>query len=226
MANKRISIEANKFYHIYNHAVGDDVLFKDDDNFRYFLQKYAEYISPIAKTYAYCLMPNHFHFLISVRNDNELFDFFKKKYEKFKDKAEDPAGFQNPQGLLSTNRQKNNELISLQISKHFGNFFNAYAKAYNKQQNRRGSLFEDDFKRIEVKGEEYLRNLVYYLHYNPVRHGFTNGVDDWQFSSYRAFLSNKITNVEKQEVISWFEDLENFIYFHKKGLVDFDADFD
>jgi len=214
MANKRIQLEANKFYHIYNHAVGDEVLFKDADNYKYFLKKYAEYINPIVKTYAYCLMPNHFHFLISIRDDNELIEFYKKKYVKFDDKTEDPAGFQNPQGL------------SMQTSRHFGNFFNAYAKAFNKQQNRRGSLFEDDFRRIEVREEKYLRNLVYYLHNNPVHHGFTDDVTNWQFSSYRTFLSNKNTNIEKQEVVNWFDDLENFKYFHKKRLDGFESDFE
>ena len=220
MANKRIIIEPNKFYHIYNHAVGNELLFKNFDNYRYFLQKYTEYIYPVAKTYSYCLMPNHFHFLISIRNDNELLKYYKKKYVKFKSKAEDPAGFQNPQGLLA------DELISIQTSKHFGNFFNAYAKAFNKQQNRRGSLFEDDFKRIEVKEDKYLLNLVCYIHNNPVYHGFTKSINNWNFSSYQTFLINKDTNIEKQEVINWFDNLENFIYFHQKEQESFEIDFE
>ncbi len=219
MANKRIIIEANKFYHIYNHAVGDELLFKNNDNFKYFLLKYAEYINPIAKTYAYCLMPNHFHFLISIRSDIELLKFYKKKYVKFKDKLEDPAGFQNPQGLLP------NELISKQTSKHFGNFFNAYSKAFNKQQNRRGSLFEDDFKRIEVKKDKYMKDLVCYIHNNPIHHGFIDNIRTWKFSSYQAFLTNKNTNIEKPEVISWFNDLKNFIYSHKNETNNYKPDF-
>ncbi len=226
MANKRISIEPNKFYHIYNHAVGKEELFKVEDNYKYFLQKYAEYINPIAKTYAYCLMPNHFHFLTSIRNDNELLEFYGNRYVKFRVKTEDPAGFKNPQGLSPIKQQELNELISLQTSKHFGNFFNAYAKAYNKQQNRRGSLFEDDFKRIKVKEDKYLQKLVWYIHYNPVHHNFTKNIKKWKYSSFQAFLSKRNSYIEKQEVLNWFDDLENFMYFHKNGLEGFEADFE
>lgn len=53
-----------QFYHIYNRAVGNDLLFYEEDNYRYFLQKYFKYLSNKINTYAYCLLPNHFHFLI------------------------------------------------------------------------------------------------------------------------------------------------------------------
>ena len=36
------------------------------------------------------------------------------------------------------------------------NLFNAYAKAFNKQQNRTGSLFERPYKRIRIQDETYL----------------------------------------------------------------------
>ncbi len=32
----------------------------------YFLNQWAKYIEPVAGTYAYCLLPNHFHFLIKT----------------------------------------------------------------------------------------------------------------------------------------------------------------
>jgi putative transposase len=55
----------NRYYHLFNHAIGSDNLFKEKENYLYFLRKYGIYISPVCQTYAYCLMPNHFHFLIS-----------------------------------------------------------------------------------------------------------------------------------------------------------------
>ena len=54
-------------YHIFNHANGFENVFREDENFRYFLEKYRLYITPIAETYAYCLMPNHFHLVIRIR---------------------------------------------------------------------------------------------------------------------------------------------------------------
>jgi putative transposase len=72
MGNIRIPFEADTFYHVYNHGNGDDNIFRCDENYRYFLLKYKKYIPAIAETYAYCLMPNHFHFLIRTREANAI----------------------------------------------------------------------------------------------------------------------------------------------------------
>jgi putative transposase len=55
------------YYHIYNRGNSRENLFRCDDNYRYFLRLYAYHIEPVAETFAYCLMPNHFHLLIRTR---------------------------------------------------------------------------------------------------------------------------------------------------------------
>jgi len=72
----KIPLEPDKYYHIYNHAVGGDNLFCSNENFNYFLQKYKHYITPIADTFAYCLMPNHFHLAVRIKSKKELFEQF------------------------------------------------------------------------------------------------------------------------------------------------------
>lgn len=62
-------LEPGSYYQVYNHAVGNDKLFLSDDNYGYFLRRYRNFISPIADTYVYCLMPNHIHFFIEVRQN-------------------------------------------------------------------------------------------------------------------------------------------------------------
>jgi putative transposase len=43
-------------YHIYNRGINGENIFKEERNYKYFLQKYAQYIEPIADTFAYCLL--------------------------------------------------------------------------------------------------------------------------------------------------------------------------
>lgn len=77
------------YYHVYNHAVGDSNLYREAENYRFFMQKYAEYITPLCATYAYNLMPNHFHIVLKVRERNALLDFCANKYgndDKYADK--------------------------------------------------------------------------------------------------------------------------------------------
>ena len=61
-------------YHIYNHANGRENLFREDDNYRFFLKQYRKYVNPVADTFAYNLLPNHFHFLLRIKEEEELKD--------------------------------------------------------------------------------------------------------------------------------------------------------
>jgi REP element-mobilizing transposase RayT len=160
MNNKTIFFEPNHFFHIYNHGNGDDNIFKNDGNYLYFLNKYAEYLNPISQTYAYCLMPNHFHFLVKIKSNDELIDFFKMTLTS---KSKNLQGLEDLEGL---------------ISQQYSNFFNAYSKAFNKQQDRRGSLFTVNLKRKRVNNDAYFTQLIHYIHYNPVHHGFVESLDD------------------------------------------------
>ncbi|HEX4372500.1 MAG TPA: hypothetical protein VHZ50_04255, partial [Puia sp.] len=60
------------YYHIFNHANGDENIFREEENYRFFLEKYVLYIHPVAETLAYCLMPNHFHMLVKIKTEQQL----------------------------------------------------------------------------------------------------------------------------------------------------------
>lgn len=56
------ALEYGLYYHIYNRRNNRETLFRIPRNYHYFMELYAKHISPIADTFAYCLLPNHFHF--------------------------------------------------------------------------------------------------------------------------------------------------------------------
>ncbi len=49
---------------------------------------------------------------------------------------------------------------------------------------RKGVLFEKGFRRKIVDDPEYLKNLMDYIHNNPVKHGFADHPGDYPWSSY------------------------------------------
>ncbi len=65
-----IQLEPGKSYHIYNRGNNKENLFKEPSNYFYFLSLWVKYIEPVAKTYCYNLLPNHFHFFIRIDDSN------------------------------------------------------------------------------------------------------------------------------------------------------------
>ncbi|MDP4267866.1 MAG: transposase [Bacteroidota bacterium] len=74
-------LEPGFYYHIFNRGNNHEYLFFEEKNYNYFLELYARHIIPIADTYCYCLMKNHFHFLIRIKED--ISDKNKKLHQPF-----------------------------------------------------------------------------------------------------------------------------------------------
>ena len=64
-------LEHGTAYHIYNRGNNKENLFKNSNDYNYFLHLWVKYIEPIADTYCYCLLPNHFHFFVRIRSIDE-----------------------------------------------------------------------------------------------------------------------------------------------------------
>ena len=72
MQPRQIILLPNHIYHIYNHANGRENLFENKENYIFFMQRYAYFITPIADTFAYCQMPNHVHFMVRIKDTQDL----------------------------------------------------------------------------------------------------------------------------------------------------------
>jgi REP element-mobilizing transposase RayT len=176
------------YYHIYNRGTNRENIFVEERNYAYFLQLYIKHIEPVAETYAYCLLRNHFHVFTRIRES-----------------VVDPKGLERPLG-------------SGAASAAFSNFFNAYAKAINKAYGRTGSLFQHPFGRVPVLTQTHLTRLVCYIHFNPQRHGLISDFREWPYSSYRAHLSDQATRLKREAVLDWFDGPRGFIAAHQMAI--------
>jgi len=180
------------FYHIYNHAVGERDLFREPDNYEYFLDLYDKYISPVAETFAWVLMPNHFHLLVRIKEELEV-------------EVPTPDRVLNP--------------VRGNVSQQFSKLVNSYAQAFNKRLGLRGALFERPFKRKLIDNKNHLKNVVLYIHNNPVHHGFCSHPVEYPWSSYLTCVSIKPTQLYRGAVIGWFDGDANFKHLHN-GVVE------
>jgi putative transposase len=210
MKDYKSILEPQNTYHIYNRANGSEKLFLSDDNYRYFLKKYDEYISPIVDTFCYCLMPNHFHFLVRVKEETTVVGQILNRLSKPGPTPKTLQGFQTLEGLPK------HQAISNYLSHQFSHLFNGYTQAFNKQNNRKGSLFMHTFNRKLITNETYFRKLIHYIHYNPIEAGLAQLPEEWKHSSYKTLVSFSETNLLRDEVIDYFENIENFKYCLKQ----------
>ena len=96
----------------------------------------------------------------------------------------------------------------------FSDMFNAYVKSINKAYGRRGSLFQKVLKRKVISDDYQLREVIRYVHRNPIKHGLKDNVSDYVHSSYNDIVNRRTGIVSFFESIELFDDLENFIYCH------------
>jgi putative transposase len=192
-------LEHGEYYHIYNRAVGGQQLFRSDENCRFFMQQYAKFVYPVAETFAYALLGNHFHFLVRIREEP----------------LPEPAlsNFQSLTKLQPTKPQPT-KLETMTPSGQFKRLFQSYSLAFNKLYGRTGTLFETPFKRAHVDSQDYLVQLVYYIHANPQAHGLTQDFRNWTWSSYQAIVTQGNSRIGRDEVLSWFGGMDNFIAAH------------
>jgi REP element-mobilizing transposase RayT len=197
-------MESGQSYHIYNHANGSENIFREDENYRFFLQQYDKYLGGVVHTYAYCLMPNHFHFLVGVKDSLNL------------------PGFQNLAGLDRTNLKAS----EFPITKAFSNFFNSYTKAFNKKYQRKGSLFIKNFKRKPILTQSQWQDTFLYIHLNPIKHGFAKDLEDWKWSSLKGYQTmGKVSLLNRDYYFNFFDGLDHLtemIELKKESIINKD----
>jgi REP element-mobilizing transposase RayT len=196
MSRPPTPLQHGRYYHIYNRGNNRENIFVEERNYLYFLKLYAEHIEPVADTYAYCLLRNHFHLLVRIKDVENL---------------------TNPENLTGLE-----DLSGLQRlpSQHFSNLFNAYSKAFNKAYKRTGALFQRPFGRIEVTSEAYFARLVTYIHQNPQKHGLVADFREWPYLSYHTLLVTKPTRLKRDEVLAWFGGTKNLVVMHQQANIE------
>jgi putative transposase len=148
-------------YHIYNRGINKQTLFSSFGNYIFFLKKTRKYLLPVCDILAYCLMPNHFHFLIHANNSS-----------------------------TSTTRagSLDMQLVSAGFKNLLSSYSKAYNKMYGRSgslfvQNTRCkdvSFFKDNIN--------YGFICFNYIHQNPWKAGMVSKIEDWEYSSFRDYI--------------------------------------
>ncbi|MBU8892705.1 MAG: transposase [Bacteroidales bacterium] len=201
-------LEYDKCYHIYNRGNNYENIFIDEKDYQHFLKLFDIYIGSVADTYAWCLMKNHFHILVRIKEENEI------GYLNSVNANSEDAGIKWETHFVET---PGREFVKKpNPTQQFKHFFNSYSRWFNLRHNRRGSLFEKNYERKLVSNQKQLTNLVIYIHNNSVKHGFVGHITEYPWSSYHAAISKEPTKIKRKELISYFDNIENFKFLHNR----------
>ena len=120
--------------------------------------------------------------------------------------------------FLETKRNKYFDIENVPefIMERFGNLLNSYTKSFNKRNKRKGGLFIDTMRRVEVLDDNQFGSTVFYVHKNAVHHHYTEAIDKWYWSSYNSLLSSSHTMLLRNEVMEFFGGKEGFKKFHEQ----------
>ena len=76
----------------------------------------------------------------------------------------------------------------------------------------------DYLRRVEVTNDQQYTATIFYIHKNPVHHGYCTQIDAWPWSSYRILLSQSPTKMQRNKVLQWFGGTDKFIAYHTQPI--------
>jgi REP element-mobilizing transposase RayT len=165
-----MTIHEPGIYHIYNRGNNQQAIFFNQENYFYFLRKCHKYLKPVSEILAWCLMPNHFHFLLEVTDKSLL---------PVKVGNIDIPSVTNGFRLLQSSYTKG---INKQLNRT-GNLFQQKTKA-----------------KLTSAKENYATIAFHYIHQNPFAAGLVTTPEKWVYSSlqdYAGFRKGTLCNRDK-----------------------------
>lgn len=184
-----MQLEAGELFHIYNRGNNSDRVFYTRENYLFFLGKATCYLKPYCDIIAWCLMPNHFHFLVKI-NRLEI-SIENSALNEVPDNSQKPI------------------IVQRTLNHSVGIMLRSYANAIQKQEKRTGSLFQKQTKAVLITEDNrfsptyfntafgamvnmgeyksYAETCFHYIHNNPKAAGIVAKNEDWEFSSYRDY---------------------------------------
>lgn len=199
---------AESWYHIILKSVDGIQLFYDDSDYQVFQKRFNKFTCHWLETAVYCLITNHTHFLCKIKSTEEI-----------------------QQGLMTIHPAKqtyiskqwsqeinNQSLLNLMILRQFNSFLSSYALYINEKFDRKGGLFQHQFVRKQASDTDYLRQLVLYIHGNPIKHGIAPDFKSYTYSSYPQLINPFSHSSTSTEIIQLFGGIKEFDEAHQQLL--------
>ncbi len=178
MARRKILFLPNNYYHVYNRGARKTIIFRNDRDYVFLLKLVKEQAKKCDVTViAYCLMDNHYHFILRQNGDAEISQFMQAIFnvytKAFNDKYKQSGTlFEGPFKAIHVDRNEyllhlcryihRNPLEASMVVKPEQWHYSNYAEFIGK---RRGGLVDNDFVKINFGTSDAYEDFV--MNYVP-----------------------------------------------------------
>ena len=178
MARRNIPFLPNNYYHIYNRGANKAEIFCDHKDYLFLLKHIKDHIREFQITViAYCLMSNHFHFILRQDGQPKISDFMQAVFHKYSmtfNQVHNRSGtlFEGPfrailidedEYLLHLCRYIHRNPLEAGIVRALEQWpYSNYAEFLGKRQ---GTLIDDEFVKLNFGSPEAYEDFV--LNYIP-----------------------------------------------------------
>ncbi|MEM6336713.1 MAG: hypothetical protein AAF752_09100 [Bacteroidota bacterium] len=200
MAERQVPFLPGRSYHVFNRGNNRDLIFYCRENYRFFLERYRKYMCRYVDTFAYALMPDHFHLFIRLKPAEAIIAAARKDYARLRTK---PREALDPGEI---------------VGKRLADFMTSYTKAVIKWTRRVGSLLQKRTHRKAVDTAQYREVLVVYIHLNPTRYPLWLPFEANPYTSYLDLATERPTWLARNEVLAWFGGVDAFTKRHRAAL--------
>jgi REP element-mobilizing transposase RayT len=152
--------------------------------------------------------------------DEHCYYYFLDKYQELLSESVDtlayvlmPNHFHFLFKVKESNIVKNGKVISNQFRK----LSLTYTIHTNKNLGRIGSIFTRGLRKKTVEDSKYLKYLIFYIHFNPQKHGLVKNFSSYNFSSYYPIQNTEGPIISHNLILSFFgSDVNEFKEFHRE----------
>jgi len=153
-----------QLYHVYSQGNNHETIFRERADYLYFLNRVRKRVLPVSDIVCYCLMPNHYHFMIYTS---------PKACKSIK------------LGNIISQELPNAFRI---LNSGYANEFN---KKYKRSGSlfRQKTKFKLLTNNSQLADYSFI--CFNYIHQNPLKSGLAKKMENWEFSSFQDYLGNR-----------------------------------
>ncbi|TAD95638.1 MAG: transposase [Bacteroidetes bacterium] len=178
-----MKFQLDQLFHVYNQGNNREQIFLERADYILFLTTFRKLVMPYCDILAYCLMPNHFHFLLYIS---------EKSLKKIM------------LGNIEIDSLSNGFRKLLSEYAFIFNKKNGRTGSLFRQKTQKKCLSDGK--------QNYVFTCFHYIHQNPLKAGLINKMEDWEFSSFRDYTKLRNGTLCNQNLTNLFVEIDESFY--------------